>query len=373
MSEKLIIRNFGPITNVDLDLRKVNVLIGEQGTGKSAIVKLISSIVKMSTGETLTAGKTGLMRKEEFGKVEHLRRHLKVFGIEGYLTETTYIFFDSPLFEFEFVEKDCRIIKTKLIKGLEAELSHQGITFIPADRGAVNLLSNELLYSLNELSQDLPGYFVRFGQQFNRSKKHQKVYDFSETLGVSYKFENDQDQIVIANNKVIMLSDASSAVQTNIPMLVILKNQELGKDNFGGHSSDFLTTILEEPELNCHPKLQNLLVKSIVLNAKPSIKENFRRVIFMTTHSPYILTSLNNLIYAHEVGKIYPDEAEKVIERKYWLNPKDVSAYELKTDGTCEDIFNREENLIGAEKIDEISNVLNEQFDALLNIELVPR
>ena len=42
MSEKLIIRNYGPIKDVELDLKKFNVIIGEQATGKSTIAKVLS-------------------------------------------------------------------------------------------------------------------------------------------------------------------------------------------------------------------------------------------------------------------------------------------------------------------------------------------
>jgi hypothetical protein len=41
----------------------------------------------------------------------------------------------------------------------------------------------------------------------------------------------------------------------------------------------------------------------------------------------------------------------------------------MLSNGECEDIFDREEGLIKAEKIDDVSRILNEQFDALLNIE----
>lgn len=39
---RLIIRNIGPIKNVDIELNKVNVFIGEQSSGKSTIAKIIS-------------------------------------------------------------------------------------------------------------------------------------------------------------------------------------------------------------------------------------------------------------------------------------------------------------------------------------------
>ena len=73
------------------------------------------------------------------------------------------------------------------------------------------------------------------------------------------------------------------------------------------------------------------------------------------------------------MGQKEPEETAKIIDKKYWINSDDVSAYMLLPDGTCEDILDREENLIKAEKIDKVSRVLNEQFDALLNLELVQK
>ena len=39
--EKLIIKNFGPISDVEIELKKYIVLIGDTSTGKSVIAKLI--------------------------------------------------------------------------------------------------------------------------------------------------------------------------------------------------------------------------------------------------------------------------------------------------------------------------------------------
>ncbi|HRE63802.1 MAG TPA: hypothetical protein PKU77_08435, partial [Ferruginibacter sp.] len=86
--------------------------------------------------------------------------------------------------------------------------------------------------------------------------------------------------------------------------------------------------------------------------------------------SPYILTSLNNLVYAYKLGQNYSESVDKIIEKKYWLNPADISAYQLLPDGSFKDIL-AEDGLIMAEKIDSISGILNEQFDELLNIGFV--
>ena len=42
MKERLIIKNFGPIKSMDLELGKMTILICEQGTGKSTIAKLLA-------------------------------------------------------------------------------------------------------------------------------------------------------------------------------------------------------------------------------------------------------------------------------------------------------------------------------------------
>ncbi|MEI9956829.1 MAG: AAA family ATPase [Ferruginibacter sp.] len=42
MSEVLHIKNFGPIKDVKVDLKKFNVIIGENATGKSTIAKVLA-------------------------------------------------------------------------------------------------------------------------------------------------------------------------------------------------------------------------------------------------------------------------------------------------------------------------------------------
>ena len=78
-------------------------------------------------------------------------------------------------------------------------------------------------------------------------------------------------------------------------------------------------------------------------------------------------------MYAYEVGQKESEEANKIIDKKYWINPSDVSAYRLLPDGTCENIIASDEDgtLIRAEKIDEVSGFLNEQFDKLISLEIL--
>lgn len=365
MSERLYIENFGPIKKMAFEFKKINILIGEQSTGKSTVVKLIAAINKMASGETLAGGASGMMRKNEFGKPEHFKRHLKIYEIDTYLDDSTSITYQHKLFSFEYVNNDCLIINEQTINDKDVFLGNLNATFIPADRIAINLLSNEVLFSLTGINQGLPGYFVRFGQLFSRLKKSKEIFDFADTLDVEYKYENELDKIRIAGNKQIGMTDASSAIQANIPLLVVLNHQS--NEALQNYGPDFKITIIEEPELNCFPSLQNSIIKYIIKSIR-SEQAKYNRRIFITTHSPYILTSLNNLMYAYQVGQEYKNEVNKIIEKNYWVNPDDVSAYRLMTDGTAKNIFDSELKQIDAGELDEISRSINEEWDKLSDI-----
>jgi len=50
--ENIIVKNFGPLKNIDMEIKNLTVFIGESGTGKSILAKLIS-IFKNSAGGTM--------------------------------------------------------------------------------------------------------------------------------------------------------------------------------------------------------------------------------------------------------------------------------------------------------------------------------
>ena len=60
---RLIVRNVGPIKDVDIELRKVNVFMGPQGCGKSTLAKIISfcSWLEKDSDATMKAETGGLV------------------------------------------------------------------------------------------------------------------------------------------------------------------------------------------------------------------------------------------------------------------------------------------------------------------------
>ena len=88
--------------------------------------------------------------------------------------------------------------------------------------------------------------------------------------------------------------------------------------------------------------------------------------VFITTHSPYILSYLNNLLFAWKVGQIQP-EAENKIAIEFRLNPADFGAYVLR-DGHSHSIFDTQTGLIDRNYLDEIFEEIGFEYDALYDV-----
>lgn len=90
----------------------------------------------------------------------------------------------------------------------------------------------------------------------------------------------------------------------------------------------------------------------------------------ITTHSPYILTTINNLIAASNAcsTKNKKNKVEAIIPSTKWISFKEVTAWYVN-EGTAKSIMDPESKLIDANAIDDVSDQLAAEFDALLDIQ----
>ena len=357
MKEKLSIKEFGPIEFVELNLSKVNVFIGDQGTGKSTVAKLLTAI-KNHFNMDLFSIESNVKDRETKVFVEHL----KLLGIQGYLSMDTQIIFSCKDYEFGYINNEAHVT----IHSGKARFTNLNydFTYIPSDRNLVVTLSDSL-YALMETGTSLPRLFLRFGNKFQKARIDKKTFDYESILGVSYKHNETGDFITLPNGKVVPIEQSSSGIQSAITLLAVFDYVVRTKllDNL---------IVLEELELNCFPQTQFELVKYIFSkNHKKDLNGYWilKNDLFITTHSPYILTSLNNLMYAYQVGQNHEHEVEKILSKEVWINPADVSVYMMLRNGTCESILDKD-GLIKAEKIDSVSVELNKEFNAIMDIEL---
>lgn len=414
----LKIRNIGPITELDIELKRFNLLIGVQSSGKSTINKIACYCSWVEKEICITQSSFYFEKK---GNFEH---RLVVFHkLEGFIHPEAYIEYETDIVHFKYNKKNDKFIFKW--KDRWAYMRSKTI-YIPSERNIVASIPNWFDVKLEE--NNIRSYMSDWEEARNYSDgKRVSVLD----LGVKYAYEKKgrNDLVWLDDTTSINFTNASSGLQSLIPLLVILQYVTEGVFNEKKKDSVFTESVnnllvssilnnlmskkkdftmfysehthikkignaefaigdkeiadkfeqiaysfiypnysnifLEEPEQNLYPTTQKELINYLV---ELMNKDKRQHNVFITTHSPYILTSLNNLLYAAEVGKSKRSDVRKIIPVKYWLQFEDVGAWFVKN-GTVVSIMDNKLKQIKAEKIDEVSNQLNRDYDKLLNLE----
>jgi ABC-type multidrug transport system ATPase subunit len=178
-----------------------------------------------------------------------------------------------------------------------------------------------------------------------------------DILMARYQFDTEGEKLFFEVNRFTKLNYASSGQQESIWILLlifllILDNQQV-----------FI--VLEEPEAHLYPKTQKKIVELMSLLA--GLQQN---QIVITTHSPYILSSFNNLIYAHTLGQVNTEAVNKLVNQRIWTDPSRVGAFAL-SDGKLINIIDEDVQLIQAEAIDSASDEINDTYHALFELDNV--
>lgn len=334
MEDRLIIKDFGPIKDLDIELKDVMVFIGPQGTGKSTIAKVISGIRDDENG---FVGQRGII---ELLNGYHLELDLKNDFLVKYRYRGAKV---------EFSKKESRV----------TILSYQPCQtrYIPAERGFLpHLLDASLAFQ--EADLPIPRTLLKFGSLFQKARFNIPELKINGT-GLTYRFENGQDRVFHDSNESVRLSNSASGVQALLPMMLVIEHL-IRKNQPKGNSF-----VIEEPELNLYPKTQKALTENLVEKCTQGNNK-----LILTTHSPYILTSLDNLILADNVVREKPElreEVAKIVPESQWLDFDRVGVWYVNN-GTATSIMDPDLRAIGAHKIDDVSEDIAEVFDRLTQL-----
>jgi energy-coupling factor transporter ATP-binding protein EcfA2 len=183
------------------------------------------------------------------------------------------------------------------------------------------------------------------------------------------KYVSDQygEKIVFDNGQYVYLEYGSSGQKEAIRILQdILISTAEGQTMF---------RIIEEPESHLFPLAQKLLVESLILmkNINP------HNQLIITTHSPYVLTALNNLLFASKVISTNSENETAVnalIPTILQIKPEDFTAYSLgnsffadEVDNQYwESIFNETTGTIKQNYLDTVSDLLGRDFNVLYSL-----
>ena len=133
----------------------------------------------------------------------------------------------------------------------------------------------------------------------------------------------------------------------------------------GAQGASFL---VEEPEAHLFPRAQKAIAALLTdsMNRNPS-----NRIVF-TTHSPYMLTAVNNLSLAGRLFATLPDSKKasvlKIAGANQLIGPGQLAAYKVDKGGV-ESIIDDQSGLVDGMLIDEVSLEFARDFDDLLTLQ----
>jgi predicted ATP-dependent endonuclease of OLD family len=436
--QKIIVRNFGPIRDAEVEIRGLTILIGEQASGKSTLAKLIYffktlkkdlyNLARFDSASFDDPNHAGeLIRKvidnfrskfiQYFGAISKLPTD---YFIEFQFSETNFIriaplannplniaFNDETFFQ---IIRSLRI-NTPAISRLNQNNDFDGLRFYE------NRLNEDLdrLFSDNfeplfvpagrnitvSYPQEFKDYFLTGLSSSNSSIDIELMRNFLIRVAKIQDRFNNQDFREVASQQIGAVEERITEGLRLVPQ--VLKGKYTNRD---GQSEGIKPTggrfvipisqsstgqqealrilqdiflclvdnkpvfrVIEEPEAHLFPKAQNQIMQMISL-----LSGSGEHQIVITTHSPYVLTACNNLLYPERImqgiqrsnGSL-SNQINRITPRPFWLNPSKFSAYSLRG-GVCEPIYYENEGLIRENYLDEIFTEMGIQYDAMYNI-----
>ena len=416
----LYIKHVGPITEgTKVILKRFTVFIGPQSSGKSTIAKLISALMWIEKEACTTLSENVLPEGESFKDfVENFHR------MHGYIDEELSLI----KYESEFISFRYEHGQHKLTLKDNNQYHRVKVSYMPADRNVATMKDLEK----RDLEPTNFRSFLFDWLECNKNYDFEHKADILG-LGVKYYYDKNakekKDKIIHSNGVTydIPLYDASSGLQSVVPLVVLMdyltsqylvdygkttsfdtvkKKEQLienlikkyihgTEDNAGSlfkklndqaqtgdakaiqvikqlyqhfqnlTNPDRISFILEEPEQNLFTQTQVEVLNEIIANCN----RNAFHTAVVTTHSPYVLATINNLLLAGKLKNRDIDfsELSSIVRPDSILDDSEIMVYAVGN-GTCHSIINKDTGLINQNELDVASDYNAAVFEKLYRI-----
>ncbi len=403
----LKVRNYGPLRQGTdsledgfLRVPKYTIFIGDQGTGKSTLAKLLS---------TFSWAEKSFVRRNNDPSTFTVDKLQTLFANQnlpmGYITENTELEFRGQVYTISVSRKKVKV----LFRGDSSYVCPQ-IMYFPSERNILSVMDNPWE------AKGLPEMVYQLATEYQNAMKRRGRRRFQLFDGYSMQFDPDTRTSYVLDPEgsvKIPLHEASSGLQSLAPLVVVsdylakeigadfldkLKRETISirgeaiermKDDalkakvqtffssglrdhldckdvehlrtiLGKYVNSCLWQVVEEPEQNLYPVSQMKMVDRLIENTGNGGK------LVMTTHSPYVLSILNNYIFAFDRYRKF-GKTVRGVSLNHMMDFDAVAAYKMQ-DGGITTIKDSQSRMIDATRIDECSQSINEVFDRLMDM-----
>ncbi len=321
MKEYITIKNFGPLSNIEnLEIRQFTFLIGESAVGKSTLMKVVAMMRYLYKMANIRS----FLRHSNISKSPFRFRFNSMAerqGMKKMLTSETQILYKVVIDEDTIYEI---IVENGKLKALP------------------NINKKHLIFGKVSFISENRNIIPTWNQKAYRNKGATLGFYFHETMG-DFADASDVDRelplgyvgmkLIITHPKgkptryqieptdkrhnAIELHEASSGIQTSVPVALITDNfahlysfKDAFKrsvleylyesENFTkfqaniepGDMQRIVSMHIEEPELSLFPNAQCKLIDNLIYTAIHAESDRVMNLM-VATHSPYILNYLN--------------------------------------------------------------------------------
>ena len=408
MAERLTIRNFAGTDEIDIELGRINIFIGAQASGKSICVKClfyfkgcINSLLRQAIQhrvpvddlESLFEAGFSVMFDQTAVQNNSILRYSDgenfiQLASNGEELKATYSAFYSDLFNRARKAVVSRTVSSPeeaafsdtaiYVRFKQAAAQALGtfgtstLLFVPASRAAYSLVGEprpDDQFSIDPFVNNFRPFYGTFkrNESLTRAELRNSLVEklTAAVLQAEFIRIREDEFIVQAQDMPVPLSVASSGQQEVLPVVLTLRHLALAA------RQEPEITFIEEPEAHLHPTAQNALAQlmAAVYNVRTAPLQ-----LFLTTHTPYLLTAFNNLIYAGQLADTLKEDAaglaklEAVVPKELRLHLADFRVYGLEN-GRATLMIDEETGLLRADSIDSVSDVTADQFGDLMALD----
>lgn len=262
--------------------------------------------------------------------------------------------------------------------------NNEEVIYIPAGHSMMTLFSTQLMFMYSVMNDDqkrsldycTQNYLERIMQlkpsfsnsvqeliknkieltdiKIDRENLQQCVELMEQILQGEYRTMNGEERLQVTDDRYVKINFASSGQQEavwilNVVFYYLLNNK---KSYF----------IIEEPESHLFPNAQKLIAEFI------SLAKNGGNKILLTTHSPYILGSINNMLYANRIsGKGDKAVLANIMNPLKWIEFEKLAAYYVEN-GKIRSCLDEEFEAIDNAVIDEASDEINMDYEKMVGL-----